>query len=208
MFSLQFILQIFYQSFATIGGRHSLNIKWDDLCRAKIKIASRGGKGERSFCHERRRILNLHKFYIWLVWALPVGMKLHSGAEHFGNIMNVTWITVKCQIGAWNKSWPPDTGLWYNVWARCFNRRGEEGRTLILFLSTIKCTMLVCFFWTLPGWQSSFPRCINPNPHTVPCVPNRYGKRGACAGLSPSPPPPPINQAIYIFLTDKPDESR
>jgi hypothetical protein len=25
---------------------------------------------------------------------------------------------------------------------------------------------------------------VNPNPHTVPCVPNRYGKRGACAGLS------------------------
>jgi hypothetical protein len=30
---------------------------------------------------------------------------------------------------------------------------------------------------------------INPNPHTVPLIPNRYGKRGACAGLSPSPTP-------------------
>jgi hypothetical protein len=25
---------------------------------------------------------------------------------------------------------------------------------------------------------------FNRNRHTVPCIPNRYGKRGACAGLS------------------------
>ncbi len=30
---------------------------------------------------------------------------------------------------------------------------------------------------------------LNPNPHTVLLIPNRYGKRGACAGLSPSPTP-------------------
>ncbi len=30
---------------------------------------------------------------------------------------------------------------------------------------------------------------FNPNPHTVPLIPNRYGKQGACAGLSPSPTP-------------------
>jgi hypothetical protein len=30
---------------------------------------------------------------------------------------------------------------------------------------------------------------LNPNPHTVPCIPNRYGKQGVCAGLSPSPIP-------------------
>ena len=30
---------------------------------------------------------------------------------------------------------------------------------------------------------------LNPNPHTVPLIPNRYGKRGVCAGLSPSPTP-------------------
>ncbi len=28
---------------------------------------------------------------------------------------------------------------------------------------------------------------FNPNRHTVPCIPNRYGERGACEGLSPSP---------------------
>jgi hypothetical protein len=47
IFSLQFILQIFYQSFATIGGGHSVNIKGDDLCRAKIKKQRRvGGRGQ------------------------------------------------------------------------------------------------------------------------------------------------------------------
>ncbi len=30
---------------------------------------------------------------------------------------------------------------------------------------------------------------LSPNRHTVPCIPNRYGKRGGCAGLSPSPTP-------------------
>ncbi len=29
----------------------------------------------------------------------------------------------------------------------------------------------------------------NPNPHTIPCIPNRYGIRGACAWLASSPTP-------------------
>jgi hypothetical protein len=44
---------------------------------------------------------------------------------------------------------------------------------------------------------------FNPNPHTVPCVPNRYGKRGACAGLSYSLTPlwiPIYNYSYRKFI--------
>ncbi len=30
---------------------------------------------------------------------------------------------------------------------------------------------------------------VNPNSHTVPCIPNRYGIQGACAWLASSPTP-------------------
>ena len=36
---------------------------------------------------------------------------------------------------------------------------------------------------------------FNRNRHTVPCIPNRYGKRGACAGLSYSVTPS-VSQSI------------
>jgi hypothetical protein len=43
-------------------------------------------------------------------------------------------------------------------------------------------------FWWMGGiWQHAsafWLKGFNPNPHTVPCVSNRCGKRGACAGLS------------------------
>ena len=45
---------------------------------------------------------------------------------------------------------------------------------------------------------------LNRNRHTVPCIPNRYGKRGACAGLSYSVTPSPGD----LFLTGGHDESR
>jgi hypothetical protein len=45
---------------------------------------------------------------------------------------------------------------------------------------------------------------VNRNRHTVPCIPNRYGKRGACAGLSYSVTPSPGD----LFLTGGHDESR
>ena len=47
------------------------------------------------------------------------------------------------------------------------------------------------FNFRSPVWQifTIFSACfiygiLNRNRHTVPCIPNRYGKRGACAGLS------------------------
>ena len=46
--------------------------------------------------------------------------------------------------------------------------------------------------------------CVNRNRHNVPCIPNRYGKRGACAGLSFSLTPSPGD----LFLTGGHDESR
>jgi hypothetical protein len=45
------------------------------------------------------------------------------------------------------------------------------------------------------GLDISQNKAVNPNPHTVPLIPNR---RGTCAGLSPSPHP--IHQATYFSL--------
>jgi hypothetical protein len=105
--SLQFISHISYhQSFATIGGGHSL--KWDDLCRAKIKIASWWGEWGNKLlswtCEdsESALILQIETSGVFGPYRWGMGMQLPSGAEHFGNIINVMWITVLsiCQIGA------------------------------------------------------------------------------------------------------------
>ncbi len=45
---------------------------------------------------------------------------------------------------------------------------------------------------------------FNRNRHTVPCIANRYGKRGACVGLSYSVTP----STGDLFLTGGHDESR
>ncbi len=42
-----------------------------------------------------------------------------------------------------------------------------------------------------------FAEFLNPNPHTVPCVPNRYGTRGVRGTLVL---PNPIHQPIYFSL--------
>ncbi len=43
-----------------------------------------------------------------------------------------------------------------------------------------QCKFWVFSFLCIFSWFFAF----NRNRHTVPCIPNRYGKRGACAGLS------------------------
>ncbi len=54
-----------------------------------------------------------------------------------------------------------------------------------VFYSRVYDDIHACF---THGFVSQLPDLaqmrLNPNPHTVPCVPNRYGKRGACAELS------------------------
>ncbi len=51
------------------------------------------------------------------------------------------------------------------------------------------CALLTLHFIPKNGKYSLFWFTFNPNRHNVPCIPNRYGERGACTGLSPSPTP-------------------
>jgi hypothetical protein len=116
--------------------------------------------------------VNFRKNLKWSSWE----MQLLSGAEHFGNVVNVTWIIVEMLNRCMNKRWSPNTGLWYNVWAR----GGEVGlarqsleylTSLIILLHTSQCAMKYIylgpsfnllfglFFWTLPDKHPPFPRC-------------------------------------------------
>jgi hypothetical protein len=56
-----------------------------------------------------------------------VMMQLLSGAEHFGNVINVTWIIVLILNWCMNKRWSPNTGQWYNVWALLGKWGGGKG---------------------------------------------------------------------------------
>jgi hypothetical protein len=55
-----------------------------------------------------------------------------------------------------------------------------------------------------PPSLESIPGLLNPNPHTVPFIPNQYGNEGRARDSRPPPPQPPGN----LSLTGKPDESR
>ncbi len=112
-----------------------------------------------------------------------------------------SYVTQVCSA-AWyqgNRDGRCQKKIWYwyhsdNYKTRLLNMYKRNSNNLLRVHTTLGILALCTVFYVH----------VNPNPQTVPLIPNRYGKRGACTGLSPSPTPstrPPISHWWALWVS-------